>query len=305
MGVKKTTEQFVTEAITVHGDKYDYSKVVYTGTNIKAVILCPIHGEFEQVASAHIKGYGCKACAMELVQNGNKKSQEQCVMDFISTHKDIYDYSKMQYVNDVAKVTIICKIHGEFQQSPTSHKQGNGCPKCGKLLAAEKRTIKFEEFIQRAIAAHGTKFSYFKEEYKAYKKNTIIQCNDCKLTFSTSPQHHAGLNGTGCPSCASSGFDVNKPAILYYLKVITEHNQILYKIGITNRTIEARFNLIDLSKIEIIKQKLYENGLEALEWETKLKRLYKHYQYKGPKILSSGNTELFTEDIIAMYDRVN
>ena len=45
-----------------------------------------------------------------------------------------------------------------------------------------------------------------------------------------------------------------------------------------------------------------ENGQDALDWETKLKRMYKEYQYKGPDILSSGNTELFTEDIIAMWD---
>ena len=33
--------------------------------------------------------------------------------------------------------------------------------------------------------------------------------------------------------------------------------------------------------------------------------MYKEYQYKGPDILSSGNTELFTEDIIAMWDNEN
>lgn len=63
--------------------------------------------------------------------------------------------------------------------------------------------------------------------------------------------------------------------------------------------------MIDLQKIEIVKQKLYEKGSEALEWETKLKRLYKEYQYKGPAILESGNTEIFTEDIIAMYYKDN
>ena len=58
-------------------------------------------------------------------------------------------------------------------------------------------------------------------------------------------------------------------------------------------------------KIEVLKQKLYENGSEALEWETKLKRLYKQYRYKGPDILSSGNSELFTKDIIKEYYESN
>lgn len=109
------------------------------------------------------------------------------------------------------------------------------------------------------------------------------------------------LSGCGCPDCAEYGFQPSKPAILYYLKVTTNSGQILYKIGITNRTVNERFQLADLQKIEIVKQKLYESGQDAWDWETKLKRKYKEYQYTGPDILSSGNTELFTEDIIAMW----
>ena len=74
----------------------------------------------------------------------------------------------------------------------------------------------------------------------------------------------------------------------------------MYKIGITNKTVNERFNLTDLNKIEIVKQKLYENGQDALDWETKLLEKYKEYQYKGKAVLGSRNTELFTHDIIAM-----
>ena len=81
----------------------------------------------------------------------------------------------------------------------------------------------------------------------------------------------------------------------------TNDGKVLYKIGITNRTVEARYNLTDLSKIEIVKQKLYENGADAYNWEQRLLKKYKQYQYKGPKVLENGNTELFTEDIISLY----
>lgn len=43
MSKKKTTEQFISEAIKVHGDKYDYSKVEYKGCNTDVLIICPIH----------------------------------------------------------------------------------------------------------------------------------------------------------------------------------------------------------------------------------------------------------------------
>jgi hypothetical protein len=176
-----------------------------------------------------------------------------------------------------------------------------GCPLCGIVLAAKKRAIPFHQFVDNAKKKHGEKFTYFEELYTSYKSHTTILCNTCDTRFTTSAQHHAGSDGTGCPNCARYGFSRTKPAYLYYLKVTTNNGQVLYKIGITNRTVNERFNLTDLSKIEIIKQKLYAKGQDALDWETKLKQKYSEYQYKGPDILSSGNTELFTEDILELW----
>lgn len=59
---KEAGKKFVERARKVHGDKYDYSKVVYTGANKKVTIICPVHGEFEQVASYHLSGNGCPKC---------------------------------------------------------------------------------------------------------------------------------------------------------------------------------------------------------------------------------------------------
>ena len=30
----------------------------------------------------------------------------------------------------IISIKIICKIHGEFKQTPAQHKAGQGCPKC-------------------------------------------------------------------------------------------------------------------------------------------------------------------------------
>lgn len=62
MGKNLTTTEFVTKAKFVHGDKYDYSKSVYIGSKSKLKIICPIHGEFEQLPFAHIQGQGCPQC---------------------------------------------------------------------------------------------------------------------------------------------------------------------------------------------------------------------------------------------------
>ena len=62
MPKKLTQEEFIKKAHDVHGDKYDYSKVQYVNGITKVCIVCPIHGEFWQVASSHLQGHGCKEC---------------------------------------------------------------------------------------------------------------------------------------------------------------------------------------------------------------------------------------------------
>ena len=49
-----TTEAFIKKAREIHGDKYDYSKVVFCGKHKKVCIICPEHGEFWQVAGRHL-----------------------------------------------------------------------------------------------------------------------------------------------------------------------------------------------------------------------------------------------------------
>ena len=44
MPKKLTTEQFVAKVREIHGDKYDYSKVVYVNAKTKVCIICEEHG---------------------------------------------------------------------------------------------------------------------------------------------------------------------------------------------------------------------------------------------------------------------
>lgn len=56
------TKYFINMAIEVHGEIYDYSLSNYIKNNIKIKIVCPLHGEFEQVPSSHLLGIGCQKC---------------------------------------------------------------------------------------------------------------------------------------------------------------------------------------------------------------------------------------------------
>lgn len=53
---KLTTDQFKTKANIIHNFKYDYSKTNYTTTKNKIIIICPLHGEFEQRPTTHLSG---------------------------------------------------------------------------------------------------------------------------------------------------------------------------------------------------------------------------------------------------------
>lgn len=56
-------------------------------------------------------------------------------------HGDKYDYSKVEYINTMTKVCIICIEHGEFWQTPKNHLNWCGCKKCANDLNKNKSTI--------------------------------------------------------------------------------------------------------------------------------------------------------------------
>jgi very-short-patch-repair endonuclease len=62
-GTKKLTrEEFIKRAREIHGDKYDYSKVVYKNNFTKVCIIYNNHGkpyEFWQTPKDHLHGHGC------------------------------------------------------------------------------------------------------------------------------------------------------------------------------------------------------------------------------------------------------
>lgn len=60
---KLTTEEFISKARLVHGDKYDYSKTKYTTSRQKICVICRIHGEFLITPNAHLsQKQGCRQC---------------------------------------------------------------------------------------------------------------------------------------------------------------------------------------------------------------------------------------------------
>lgn len=102
-----------------------------------------------------------------------------------------FDYSKTEYKNAKTKVIIVCKVHGDFSQSPDSHLHNKGCPMCSG------RGVTTEEFIRRATAVHGNKYNYDKTKYLSPHTKVIITC-PIHGDFEQTPNNHLKY---GCIKC--------------------------------------------------------------------------------------------------------
>ena len=148
------------------------------------------------------------------------------------------------------------------------------------------------EFIKKATQIHGDIYDY-SEVVLTGAHNKIIIIDPEFGPFQQTAASH--LNGVGCPARAKYGFDPNIPAIVYYLRISGGK---AYKIGITNRDVVSRYQKSDLDQIHIVKIWSYKVGGAAKLYEAKLLEKFKNAKYSGPDLLSSGNSELFSFDVL-------
>jgi len=136
---KITTDEFITRAKEIHGNLYNYSFTKYNGRDIKIHIICFVHGTFWQKPSNHIfLKHGCPICS-----NNIKLTTADFIEKANIIHNNTYDYSRVVYgKNNMEKIVIICKKHGEFKQRPINHLTGTRCPKCN-ISKGENRIITF------------------------------------------------------------------------------------------------------------------------------------------------------------------
>ena len=217
-------------------------------------------------------------------------------------HGDKYDYSLVNYTTNKARVKINCPVHGEYEQEPRNHLNGNGCPKCGRESKAKSAKVA-AEFASRAKEVHNNKYDYSLVEYTHSKTKVRILCPIHGI-FEQRPDNH--LLGIGCIHCANeaSGWtrtkfkekcikNNNGLGILYILECFNDDERFI-KIGITSNSIKKRYK----SKSEMpYAYRVIDEIIGAPEFiydlETKMHRQHKEHQY-SPKIYFYGSsTECF------------
>lgn len=100
--ISDTKEDFIRKSILKHGDRYDYSMVEYINSRTKVKIICPIHGEFEQLPSDHIRGYNCQKCQKYHGFNMISKS-EQFIKNWLIKNKILFKHQFELITDQVAR----------------------------------------------------------------------------------------------------------------------------------------------------------------------------------------------------------
>jgi hypothetical protein len=214
-------ELFIAVAKEIHGDKYDYSRVVYINNLTEVSITClTCSTTFKQLPKVHKRGSGCSSCSK--IQRGlsRRSTTEEFIENAKKIHGNTYDYSKVVYELAMKKVTITCKTHGDFNQTPNGHLDNKGCTKCATIKNADKARKTTLHFIEDSKKIHGDMYDYSKVVYETAMKKVTITCKT-HGDFEQTPNGH--LNGQGCSICGHNSYILSTADFIKYATEIHEN----------------------------------------------------------------------------------
>ena len=211
---KLTQDEFISRCREAHGDRYDYSKTVYTSSTAKVVIGCKAHGPFEQAASSHSTGrQGCPKCGAAKPTDKSRSNTDTFVARASAIHGDHLRFDKTVYgKNNKEKVVVTCPTHGDFTIKPNAVLGGKGCPTCGRQRVGSTQRKSLEQFLADAATVHGDRYDYSKVAYVNSVTPVAIVCN-LHGEFQQKPAYHTS-SGAGCPKCGAD--KANKVKLLTF-----------------------------------------------------------------------------------------
>jgi len=178
----------------VHGETYDYSRVVYVASKRKVEIVCREHGSFLQAPQKHASGQRCPLCS-----RAKTPDYEGFVARALSKGMTQREIDNCGFTGMNKKIKRVCTIHGEYYtQAKAFIYRGDGCQACGHEITAAKKTKTVEEVIEGFRSTHGDRYGYSMVVYVKGGDKVEIICRD-HGSFWQSPETHT--QGIGCPVC--------------------------------------------------------------------------------------------------------
>jgi len=195
--MKLTKDEVVKRIKEIHGEKYGgVEDINYINIGTKIKLICPTHNDFYITPKSLFNGCGCRQCSQISNANKVKSNANEFIKKAKIIHKERYKYEQVEYINAMTKVKIGCPIHGIFEQTPSKHLSGQGCPKCGHNSFMTTETL-----IKEAHKIHGDKYDYSKTEYIDYDTKVCIICPEHGEFWQYPYQHINRKNG--CPKCGN------------------------------------------------------------------------------------------------------
>jgi Probable Zinc-ribbon domain len=205
---------------------------VVAGTNKKFWWVCVNGHEWQAPGANRVRGAGCPVCAGQKVLAGFN--------DFASRNPQLVKEWHPTKNGDLSPDAVMagsgrlfwwqCAIGHEWQAGPYQRAQGAGCPICSGRVAWSGFNDLASTHPELAAQWHPTKNA------GVAPSNFIAGTNKkiwwiCDLGHEWQASGNKRVIGTGCPECATSGFDPGKPALFYFIENV---NLAARKVGITN-----------------------------------------------------------------------
>jgi len=250
----------------------------YKNTAGRFEFICPAGHRHSMAYSNFYSGNRCALCAGRAV-----------LPDTVQEAFDKEGYTLLtRYDRDKGNkspLRYLCTKNHMHVVSWNSFSKGSRCPYCAK-----------KKVMLSDVYADFTRAGF--EVLGEYKESGIKVKMRCPKGHICHISRDGIKRGRGCGKCAERGFNPEKPGTLYYIAFNhPAHPTPLYKIGITNRTVQERF-APEPTPYRIIHTESYLFGFLAYEKEQRILAQHAAHKYTGANLLVSGNTELFTRDIL-------
>ncbi len=190
----KSFEIFEKEANKKHDKIYSYIEDTFKNMTTPMSIKCQKHDIFNQKPSKHLHGQGCPKCI------GRGLTKKEFITESQLKHNNKFTYlidgDDNLIIKKVNKIKIKCPKHDIFEQTPSKHLYGQGCPKCNPSCKDDKSS-----FIEKFTKSFPEKiFDFEKIDYIDSLTKIKVKCDKNHL-FEIRPNDL--LHGHGCKLCAN------------------------------------------------------------------------------------------------------
>ena len=193
---KKTNDEYITELNMVNPNIRVVGK--YLDNSTKVNYECMICGrKWAALPGSVLSGHGCPDCGTRRSADSIRKTHEQFVIEMREKNPNVTILG--EYINSKKKILCECnECNNRWEMTPQNLLKGQGCPKCGRIRAANKNRKTQDQFITELqkknplIEVIG--------EYTNSSTKVEVECRICKYKWQANPMEL--LRGHGCPKCA-------------------------------------------------------------------------------------------------------